>query len=156
MARTTRAEAETTDPVVDVDPVAIALAELASATEVLAEYGPDGAAHVSGLNEGPYPHLQIRPSPGGDDNRLLWSVTGEVALLAWAHPDGRPGSAELRRLLYRAVKHLVGTADRESIPGRPVVVDAYAVGSARLQPDPATGQLCWAHTVQIIAHPDNA
>ncbi|MBC9000505.1 hypothetical protein [Micromonospora aurantiaca (nom. illeg.)] len=143
------------EPVVDVDPVAIALAELTSATEMLAEYGSGGAEHVSGLNEGPYPHLQVRPSPGGEDGRLVWSVTGEVVLLAWAGPDGRPGSAALRRLLYLAVHHLVRAAGRPHVPGRPVVTDAYTVGSGRLQPDPATGQLCWAHTVRIVAHPDN-
>ncbi|WP_431976084.1 hypothetical protein [Micromonospora haikouensis] len=143
-----------TNPVVDVDPVAIALAELSAADEVLAEYGPDGAAHVSGLNEPSWPHLQVRPSPGGDDGRLLWTVTGEVALLAWAAPDGRPGSAALRRLLYVAVAHLVGAADRPHVAGQPVVVDAYAVGTARWQPDRATGQPCWAHTVRIVAHPD--
>ncbi|XTZ13928.1 hypothetical protein ACQSSU_20740 [Micromonospora echinospora] len=145
-----------TDPVVDVDPVAIALSELRAATAVLAELGPEGAAHVSGLNEPPYPHVQVRSSPGGDDGRLLWTVVGEVAVLAWAHPDGRPGSAALRRLLYLAVTHLVRAADRPHVAGRPVVVDAYAVGSGRFQPDRASGQLCWAHTVRIVAHPDNA
>ena len=145
-----------TDPVVDVDPVAIALAELQVAADVLAEFGTQGAAHVSGLNEPAWPHLQVRPSPGGDDGRLRWTVTGEVALLAWAAPDGRPGAAALRRLLYVAVTHLVRAADRPHVAGRPVVVDAYAVGTARSQPDRASGQSCWAHTVRIVAHPDNA
>jgi hypothetical protein len=144
-----------TDPIVDVDPVAIALTELA-APEVLDQFGEDGVAHVSGLNEPPYPHLQIRPSPGGDDGRLVWSVTGEVALLVWGHPDGRPGSAALRRLLYVAVKHLVDVTNRPHVAGRPVVVDAYAVGTGRWQPDRASGQPCWAHTVRITAHPDNS
>lgn len=145
-----------TDPVADVDPVAIAVAELKAATDLLAEFGDGGADHVSGLNEPPYTHLQVQPSSGGDDGRLLWTVSGEVNVLAWAYPDGRPGRAQLRRLLYLAVTHLARMPDRPHVPGRPVVVDAVAIGTGRFTPDAATGQLCWAHTLRITAHPDNA
>lgn len=145
-----------TSQVADVDPVAIAVAELQAATDVLAEFGDAGAAHVSGLNEPPYPHLRVAPSPGGDDGRLLWWVTGEVSLQAWGATDGGPGRAALRRLLYVAVTHLVRLPDRLHTPGRPVVVDVLAVGTGRWQPDPASGQPCWAHTLRITAHPDNS
>lgn len=144
-----------TSPVADVDPVSIAVAELTEAAAVLADYGlPDEA--VSGLNEPPYPHLRVAASPGGDSGRLLWSVSGEVVLQAWAHPDGRPGSEALRRLLVAAAEYLCRAADRPHVPGRPVVTDVSTIGSPRESPDPATDQLCWAITLLITAHPDNS
>jgi hypothetical protein len=145
-----------TAPVATVDPVAIAVAELQGYTVLLDQLGAGGAAHVSGLNEAPYCHLQVTDSAGGDDGRLLWTITGEVNVLCWGHPGGRPGPAELRRLLYVALARLARMPDRRHVPGRPVVSDVRVVGSARSQPHPATGQPCYAATVLITASPDNA
>lgn len=136
-----------------VDHVAAVLAELRSHASLVDELGGPGA--VSGLNEPAYPHVQVTDSPGGEDGRLVWSTTGEVSVLVWGDVDGRPGKAELRRLLYVAVGWLARWPERPHTAGRPVVSDVRVVGSARWQPHPASGQPCWAATVLVDAAPDN-
>ncbi|MBM0201918.1 hypothetical protein JNW90_01445 [Micromonospora sp. STR1s_5] len=136
-----------------VDVVALAVDVLKTSVVVGEKFG--GPEHVSGLNEPPFPHLRVISLPGGDDGRLLWTVRRELQVEAWGHPDGRPGKAALHRLLYDAVIVLARLADDDHVPGRPVVVDAYTVGTARWAPDRASGQPCWAHRLLIVAHPDN-
>lgn len=142
--------------VVPVDHVALVLSALQASDEVLEQVGAGGPAHVSGLNEPPYTHLQVVESSGGDDGRLVWSTTGEVQILAWGEPGGRPGKAELRRQLYVALVWLARMPDRPHVAGRPVVSDVRLVGSARWQPHPATGQPGYGHTVLVTAAPDNS
>jgi hypothetical protein len=137
----------------DVDPVRIVLARLQTNTELLAAMGGVDPARVSGLNEPPYPHLRVAPSAGGDDGVLDTRLIGEVNIEMWGDLDGSPGSEQLRRLLYQAVEHVLRMAREIEEPGQPVVIHAHTVGTARWQPDQATKQPCWAHTVTLHLRP---
>ena len=113
------------------------------------------AGNLSGLNEPPYPHVQVRPGGGGVGGRLVWSVTEEVIVEVWCALNGTPGSAAAKKLLMEFVYWLCRACDRPHVAGRPVVVDVVMVGAARPGSDAATRQPKWSATVKITAHPDN-
>ena len=46
------------------DPIAVVVAWLKQHPTIAAEFGGD--AHVSGLNEAPFPHVEVAAGPGGD------------------------------------------------------------------------------------------
>lgn len=83
----------------DADPVSALLAWLQNHPEVADALG--GPGRVSGIEEGPWPHLRVDHGPGGDLRDLRWAISPEVTLEVLGDPGGWPGKAELRRILLR-------------------------------------------------------
>ena len=133
------------------DPVAALLSWLRGHTGVTAAFGD--ASHISGRNEPPYPRLLIAPSAGGDDQGLIWTLIGEVAVSTLGAPDGTPGQAELRRLHYTALAAAAELPRSAFAAGDPVVSAVRPSTAARFAPEPITGQPAWRSTLLLTMHP---
>ncbi|MGI5337656.1 hypothetical protein ACQEVS_09795 [Streptomyces sp. CA-181903] len=83
--------------VADADPVATVLSWLTEHPEATKALG--GPGRVSGIVEGPWPHLRVTAGAGGDLRDLSWATEPEVALEIYGDPGGWPGPAALRRAL---------------------------------------------------------
>lgn len=140
--------------VVDADPVAVVIAYYL-ASEVLTE-ALGGAGRVSGLNEPPYPHIQVLDTPGGNDRSLEWLIAPELTIKVYGDFDGSPGKAELRRVFYLALQELRDLPKRPSVPGQPVVTAVdFSRGGSGWQPEP-DGQPCYFARPQIYLHPPHS
>lgn len=111
-----------------------------------------GPGRVSGVLEGPWPRVQVNPSPGGDLRDGRWDTEQEVQLDIVDDPAGTHGSAALWRLAMRAVAAAVEMQDREHVDGQPVVSQVAPSGTAIWSPF-ETGQGRWQVTVTVVLHP---
>lgn len=134
----------------DADPIAEMLGWLAGHAAVVAAFG--SAAHLSGLNEPPYPHVRVAGSPGGTDGDLTWVVSPEVLLETYGDPDGAPGWAELRRLHYVALLAAVQITGRAHTALTTVVTAVLPASSAAASPTPL-GQPRFVSALRVTLHP---
>lgn len=134
------------------DPLAVVVSWLKAHAAVAAEFG--GPDHVSGLREGPWPHILVEPGQGGDLGDGTWLIRPEVTLTVFGDPDGSPGRAELYRLAMVAFQAVKGLEDRSYSPGdgQPVVSEVRPTGAVAWNPL-RTGQGSWTFGVFVSLHP---
>src|SRR4051812_35940944 len=121
------------------DPIAVVLGWLRQHPAVLAELGND-PAHVSGVNEAPYPHVRVTSGPGGSDRDLRWLIAPEVLIEVYGDQAGAPGEAELRRLLYVVLSAVKELQDQPFGPDEPVVSAIRSANNAISSPLAAPAQ----------------
>jgi hypothetical protein len=139
----------------DADGVAALLAWLRGHPAVLAAYGD--AAHISGVNEAPYPRLYVAPGAGGSDRNLRWLLEQEVALTSFGDVDGTPGQSALRRAHYTALAAAAALpAAAVTSAAQPVVAAVRPSSATRFAPEPGTGQPAWRSTLVLSIHPPAA
>ena len=136
-------------PLVDTDPVALTLAYLSAHTDVVAAVG--GAGRVRGVNEPPYPRIEIT-NPSSNDRDLRWVIAPVLQVAALGDLDGTPGPAALRRILMTTLVALKAWPDIPRGPGEAVVTEVRSVSGAADSPL-ATGQPRWISRVQLWVHP---
>ena len=133
----------------DADPVAIARAHLLAdpvVTEVLG-----GEDRVGSHNEPPYPCVRLLDPPG-DDRFLTHLIAPLLQVEVLGDPDGSPGKAALRRVLYTVLQSLVRLPEVPALPGEPVVTSVVSTGGGGWSPEP-TGQPRYLATVRLYMHP---
>mgnify|MGYP001606914646 CR=1 FL=1 len=135
----------------DVDPVAVAIAHLTGHEYVVATLGA-GAERVSGVNEPPYPRLVITDPPGGDPREMTWLIAPLIQIEAFGDLDGHPGKWALRRAAWAATLALTELPTLPSVPGQPVVTKVEGRTGGGWLPL-ATGQPRYVTTVQMYLHP---
>lgn len=134
----------------DADPVSALLAWLQTHPEVADVLG--GPGRVSGIEEGPWPHLRIDHGPGGDLGDLSWRIQPEVMLEVYGDPGGWPGKAELRRILLRCAQAAQERVQAPHIPGEPVISGIKPSGLLIWAPL-ATGQPKWMLNLSVTLRP---
>ena len=134
----------------EADALSEVLAHLLSDPSVVEAFG--GADHITGLPEGPFPHLVVSPGPGGDLGEALSSITPDVQLESLGGPDGETGSHELWQLLMRAVVSVKGMPERDHVSGRPVVTFVRFIGGVAKQ-NLSSGQTRWQATASVSITP---
>lgn len=100
----------------------------------------------------PYPMVVLGTTTAGDDGDLRWRVAPELLVEAWGDPDGRPGKAALREVLYDTLAVLASLPEQDYGPGEAVVTNVASSAGGGWSPDP-TGQPRWVAAVRITAHP---
>lgn len=133
------------------DPVAAVIAWLRGHGEIVAALG--GEDRISGLNEAPYPRLQVVPSPGGSDRDLVWRTEPEVALVTYGSLDGTPGQSALRGLHYLALAVVRQLPNSTFTSTQAVVSTVRPSSAARWAPEPLTRQPAWRSTLIVSIHP---
>lgn len=136
--------------IVDADPAAVVIAYLA-AHPGLRELLGDGD-RVNGMNEPPYPHVQVLDTPGGFDGSLRWLYGPEVTIKAFGDFDNTPGKSALRKVLYTALQALRDLPSQPTEPGQPVVTFVEFPGTGGWTPEP-TGQPCYSARPRLWMHP---
>ncbi|MGW3627872.1 hypothetical protein, partial [Streptomyces sp. NPDC000880] len=111
-----------------------------------------GPGRVSGIAEGPWPHLRVTHGPGGDLRDLRWATSPEVTLKAYGDPGGWPGQAELRRILLRCATAATEFVEEPHIPGRPVISGIRPSGLLVWSPL-IDGQPRWLMNLLVTLHP---
>ncbi|WP_328491173.1 hypothetical protein [Streptomyces zaomyceticus] len=134
----------------DADPVSALLAWLQNHPEVADALG--GPGRVSGIEEGPWPHLRVDHGPGGDLRDLRWAISPEVTLEVLGDPGGWPGKAELRRILLRCALAAQELAEAPHAPGKPVISGIKPSGLLLWAPL-ATGHPRWLMNLSVTIHP---
>ncbi|MER5966801.1 transposase [Streptomyces sp. NPDC002057] len=76
---------------------------------------------MSGIEEGPWPHLRVDHGPGGALRDLRWAIAPAVTLEVLGDPGGWPSKAELRRILLRCAQAAQELVEAPHVPGRPVI-----------------------------------
>lgn len=130
----------------DADAVSEVLAELMSDPLVLEEFG--GVEHISGLPEGPWPHLVVSPGSGGSLGAALAWHEPDLLLEVVGPVDGTIGPAALWRLMMIVVTTVKAMPERDHVPGRPVVSAVKFTGGITKQPL-ASGQIRWQATAAL-------
>jgi hypothetical protein len=136
-------------PLVDADPVALAVAYLASHPDVTAAHGATG--RVDGRNRQPYPRTVITDPPGSD-GALRWLTLPTLQVEVLGDVDGRPGKAVLRRILYTVLGALMDWPSMPVTGAQPVVTDVTSRVGGGWVPL-GNGQPRYVATVQIGLHP---
>lgn len=134
----------------DVD--AITLAHLRANVARLPLLDGDAERIRGDVRQPPYPMLVIGSTTAGDDGDLLWRVTAEILFEAWGDPDGRPGKAALRKVLYAALQIARELPDLDYGPGQDVITSVSSSAGGGFSPDP-TGQPRWVAAIRVSAHP---
>ncbi|MFE2181344.1 hypothetical protein [Streptomyces sp. NPDC059455] len=134
----------------DADPVSAILAWLQEHPEAADALG--GPGRVSGIAEGPWPHLRITHGPGGDLRDLRWAITPEVTLEVYGDPGGWPGQAELRRILLRCATAAQDLVEAPYVPGQPVISGIKPSGLLVWSPLIDT-QPRWLMNLSVTLHP---
>lgn len=134
----------------DVNPVAEVLSWLQSHSGVLAAVG--SSAHVTGLVEPPYPHIQVTPGPGGDYRDFVWDIAPDVVISTWGDVDGTPGQAALRRVHHLVLAACVELPRRVHSTGQTVVSSVVPRSAAAVVGSPL-GSRGWTTTLTVICHP---
>lgn len=138
------------------DPAAEVVAALRASPEVKHELGlgpdDDAAGYIGDWDGTPYPRLIVSDPPGGTNRNLRWLMAPAVQLEAVGDLSGKPGKAQLRRILYTALQVLATLPDRPTQPGRPVItnVESNAAGGQVPLPD---GRPRYLATVLVSIHP---
>ncbi|MEW1700109.1 hypothetical protein ACIQCR_17125 [Streptomyces sp. NPDC093249] len=114
--------------------------------------GPD---RVSGISEGPWPHLRVCHGPGGDLRTLTWAIEPEVILEVYGDPGGWPGQAELRRILLVCATAAADFPGAPHSPGRPVVCGVRPSGMLVWSPL-VDGQPRWLLGLLVAMHPEQS
>lgn len=138
---------------VDADGVSEVLAHCKADADLLAALG-GGPEHISGLNEGPYPHLVVSPGFGGDLRDLLAVHVAEVLVEVYGPLDGSVGSHDLWRILMRALVSIKGMPERAHVPGRAIVSGVTVIGGITRQPL-ESGQMRWQAITNVAVSPPN-
>ncbi|CAL9326842.1 hypothetical protein [Streptomyces sp. SudanB91_2054] len=134
----------------DADPVSVILAWLLKHPVAADALG--GPGRVSGIAEGPWPHLRVTHGPGGDLRDLTWGITPEVTLELYGDPGGWPGQAELRRILLRCVLAVKELEEAPYVPGQPVISGVNPSGLLVWSPL-VDGQPRWVMNLLVTLHP---
>jgi hypothetical protein len=130
------------------DGLAVAAAWLAAHPDVIAALG--GPGRVSGVVGPLYPCVRITGGPGSDRD-LRWVKDDLVTVEVWGDPDGTPGPAALKRVMYRVLEALTELPARPVTPGDAIVTAVVSVNPA--QPVPVDGQPRWTAAVLLTVHP---
>lgn len=134
----------------DADAVAEVLAHLKQDTQLVEAFG--GVDHISGLVEGPWPHLVVSPGPGGDLRDLLAVMDPDVLVEVVGPLDGSMGSAALWRLALKTILSVKAMPERDAEPGRAVVSLVRFTGGLVKQPL-ASGQTRWQANLSVSISP---
>jgi hypothetical protein len=134
----------------DVNPVAEVLSWLQGHTGLIAVLG--SSAHVTGLVEPPYPHVQVSPGAGGDYRELVWAVAPEVVVSTWGNVDGTPGQAALRAIHQLALAACAEIPRRQHITGQ-TVVSRVTPSSSVVPAGTPLGSRGWTTTLSVVCHP---
>jgi hypothetical protein len=113
----------------------------------------DGADHISGIPEAPWPHVVVTEGAGGDLGDLrYWSIP-EVQIEVFDDYEGSTGEAEIIRIAKIAVMAVRELTERVDVPpGEPVV--PYVRATSGLFPEPAeTGQNRAVVTLALTIRP---
>ena len=114
----------------DADPVAEVLRAVRAAA---ADVGVPDASHVSGIIEGPWPHIVVSPGPGGDLRDARAVIEPDVLVEVVGPADGTIGPAALWRIAMKCVLLAKGLPERDHEPGRPVISDVRFTGGLAKQ-----------------------
>lgn len=134
----------------DADPVSEVLAWLTQHPKVAEALG--GPGRVSGIAEGPWPHLSVGHGPGGDLRGLVWATSPEVQLEVYGDPGGWPGRGELRRVLLLCAAAAKELVEAPHTPGRPVISGIRPSGLLIWSPL-VDGQPRWLLSLSVTLHP---
>jgi hypothetical protein len=139
----------TTPEQADADALAVVLAHLKAHPTVTGLFGTS----VSGMTEGPWPHLTVTDGPGGDLRDGRWAHDQEIILEAHGNPSGTPGKAALKNMLFRAVAAVRELPDLPVLdPTAPVVSRVRSTGVLVWNPM-ANGQGVYTTSVMVSIHP---
>lgn len=131
----------------DADAVSELLTHFKSDPLVLEAIG--GPDHISGLIEGPWPHLVVQPGVGGDLRDLDSAAIEPDVLVDVIGPfDGTVGPAELWRIAMKVLLSAKALPEADHVPGRLVVSKVRVTGGLTKQPL-ASGQTRWQATVHL-------
>lgn len=112
--------------IADADAVAELITRFQGSAMVEEEFG--GAEHVSGAVEGPWPHIAVAPSGGGDLRGLVGgSIATGVKIEFIADPGRSVGAAELWRKAMKVLIEAAGYAEQDTPDGRPVIANVTPV-----------------------------
>lgn len=138
------------------DPVARIVAWLRARPKVKIELGlaPDADArdYIGDRDLAPYPRLLVSDPPGGTMRNLRWLMAPAVQLEAIGDLDGRPGKAQLRRILLVALQEVALLPEQPAQPGEAVITNIGGDGSIGGVPKP-NGQPRYLATVYPSIHP---
>lgn len=110
----------------DADAVAELITRFQASAMVAEEFG--GPEHVSGAVEGPWPHIVVGPSGGGDLRGLVGgSIATGVKLEFVSDPGRSVGAAALWRKAMKVLIEAAGYPEQETPNGRPVLADVAPV-----------------------------
>lgn len=133
----------------DVDALSVVLAHLKAHVDVTALFG----ASLSGLIEGPWPHLMVTDGPGGDLREGRWSYEQEILFEVYGDPDGRPGKAALRNMAARVLAAIKELPDLPvTDPTQPVVSRVRPTGVHVWNPL-SNGQGVYTTSVMVTVRP---
>jgi hypothetical protein len=134
----------------DADPVAVVLDWLTYHPSIITLLG--GAEHVSGLAEGPWPHVVVSDAPSGDLRDLVWSAELGVTLEVIGHPNGAPGQSALRKLAFQLAGLVAELPERDVTSSDPVVSRVRSSGVAAWAPM-SNGQPRWLLDLLLTIRP---
>jgi len=130
----------------DADPVAEVLAHFKQDPLVIDAAG--GEDHISGMIEGPWPHVVVSPGAGGDLREAVASMEPDVLVEVIGPADGTIGPAALWRIAMKAVVSAKGMPERDHVAGRAVVSAVRFTGGLTKQPL-SSGQIRWSATLSV-------
>ena len=136
--------------VADADPVSALLLWLQKHPRVAEALS--GPGHVSGISEGPWPHLRVTHGSSGDMRTLTWATEPEVTLEVYGDPGGWPGQAELRRITLICAAAATELPEAPHSPGQPVVSGVRPSGMLLWSPL-IDGQPRWILGLLVAVHP---
>lgn len=135
----------------DADATAVVYAWLRDHPVVADEFG--GPEHVTGVYEGPWPHLVVSPGNGGtDDDDMAWQSTQEVRLAVWDSYGNEVGRAGLLRLA-RLVRRLCAELPERDQPSGETVVCTVRSSGALLWSPASDGQGQAQVSLLVTVHP---
>lgn len=134
---------------------AVAIAWLAGHADVTAALG--GQGRVGSTNEPPYPRLNVYQGPSGVEGTMRRVLSPTLTIEALGDPNGVPGKAALRRLLYTALGAMVELPDAPvTDPTLPVITHIESSAGGGWAPMPVgvgTAQGRYLASVRVWGHP---
>lgn len=138
------------DDLARADPLPRLISWLSGHTALRTELG--GAGRVGMYNEPPYPRLRVIDVGGGSDRFLTWLLAVPVQLEVYGDLSGKPGKAQLRRILYVTLGALMELPDQVVPPNTPIITTVRSQSAGAWSPEPS-GQPRYVANVLVYVHP---